>query len=72
MGEPATKPTTAPQADLTLTKDPAAIWPDALDCPDFPLQSRGAEFKPAWTREQAEGRLRSLSSRCAGGVIRSQ
>ncbi|MCC5992489.1 MAG: hypothetical protein JJT99_08185 [Rhodobacteraceae bacterium] len=50
-----------PKPDLTLTKDPAAIWPDALDCPDFPLQSRGAEFKPAWARADAEKRLRALS-----------
>jgi len=50
-----------PQPDLTMVKDVAAIWPDAMDCPDYPLQSRGAEYKPAWAMADAEARLRTIS-----------
>ncbi len=47
--------------DLTMIRDPAQVWPDAQDCPDFPVNGRGAEPQPAWSREEAEARLRSLS-----------
>ncbi|WP_333830597.1 hypothetical protein [Pararhodobacter sp.] len=53
--------------DLTLTRDPATIWPDAMACPDFPLQSRGAAHKDAWSRKDAEARLRTVSGVLNGG-----
>ena len=58
--------------DLTLARDPAAIWPDALDCPDFPLQRHGSLHKDAWSRADAEARLRTLARRLNGaGALRA-
>lgn len=54
--------------DLTMTRDPAAIWPDATACPDFPLGGRDG----ALTRAEAEDRLRQLSARLNGdGPLRA-
>ena len=47
--------------DLTLLRDPAAIWPEPGDCPDWPLMTdgnRGAQNRPGL--EQAEARLADL------------
>ena len=47
--------------DLTLLRDPAAIWPEPGDCPNWPLMTdgdRGAQDRPGL--EQAEARLADL------------
>lgn len=51
----------APKPDLTMLRDPIAIWPDAQDCPDYPLQIAGYQHKSALTRAEAEGQLRHFS-----------
>lgn len=43
--------------DLTLGFDPAAIWPDALDCPRYPFFELA---KPMTSREALESRLVQL------------
>lgn len=43
--------------DLTLLRDPAAIWPDPMDCPDWPLLAGGERKSLRPTREEAEGAL---------------
>ena len=50
-----------PKPDLTMTRDPVAIWPDAQDCPDYPLQVAGYQRSGALTRAEAEDRLRQFS-----------
>lgn len=45
--------------DLTLLRDPAAIWPDPMDCPEWPLSASSAAINYGLrpTREEAEGAL---------------
>lgn len=48
--------------DLTRIKDPAEVWPEPMDCPDWPLQSGGARLGGRSTRGDAEARLASIAA----------
>lgn len=52
----------AVRPDLTRIKDPAEIWPDPLDCPDWPLSSGSAIRDGAMTREHAAARLAAVET----------
>jgi len=43
--------------DLTLLRDPADIWPEPTDCPNWPYSSGGSRQGSPPTREDAEATL---------------
>jgi len=51
------------QIDLTMTFDPAAIWPNAEDCPDWPLtdDELNRRMNPPRSMSQAQDHLAHLS-----------
>lgn len=46
-----------PLPDLTLLRDPADIWPEPADCPDWPYSTGGSRQGLPPTREDAEATL---------------
>ncbi|SLN09977.1 hypothetical protein ROJ8625_00137 [Roseivivax jejudonensis] len=52
--------------DLTMVRDPASIWPDPFECPDYPLTVAGERLTGAYSRAQAEQKLRTLSKQMNG------
>jgi len=46
-----------PLPDLTLLRDPADIWPEPTDCPDWPYSTGGSRQGLPPTREDAEATL---------------
>ncbi|RFC68161.1 MULTISPECIES: hypothetical protein [Mesorhizobium] len=47
--------------DLAMTFDPEVLWPDANDCPDWPLMDENSRrMNPSFSRFDAENRLKRL------------
>ena len=46
--------------DRTMTLDPAALWPNPLDCPDWPLEHGTRRYEGPRGRQGAEMRLEQL------------
>lgn len=68
-----TKLTKVPKAkvvpDLSLTRDPAEIWPKPESCPDFPL---GGHLGSALSKQDAELRLKRLCATLNGPTNNSR
>jgi hypothetical protein len=48
--------------DRTMTFDPVNVWPDALDCPDWPLLTDTMRYDGPRGRYGAEARLESVAA----------
>lgn len=46
--------------DQTMTLDPAALWPNPLDCPDWPMEYGTRRYEGPRGRQGAEMRLEQL------------
>ena len=57
----ASAPPPKPMADLTMMRDPVEIWPDPMDCPDYPLVLQGVNPDGPYSRDDAQDALRRLS-----------
>ncbi len=48
---------TIAKPDLTQLRDPAVLWPDPMDCPEWPLAAGGERQSLRPTRDEAQGAL---------------
>lgn len=54
--------------DRTLILDPAALWPDPLSCPDWPVEIGGRRYEGLRGRKGAKARLEMLSQHLNRGA----